>query len=147
MDVDGDKRVSPRELLEGLQMIGEQDVTEAEVAQIFALIDEDGDGTLDYSEISRVGKLNEEIKSVARRTATLDAYVKSIRQQLDDQYNHHHQQQQQDERRPPLALVDQEAAAATSAAPLDFTASTSGTSPVGAVSGQQNAVEHAPPAN
>lgn len=140
MDVDGDGKVSPIEMLQGLQMIGEQDVTQAEVAQIFALLDEDDDGTLDYSEISRVGQLNEELKSVSRRTATLDAYVKSIRQQLD---NPHYQQQ--DERRPPLALVEQEPAAATSTAPIDFMASTSSTSPVGTFSRQQNVVEHASP--
>ena len=64
-------------------MLGESDVTEAEVAQVFALLDEDGDGTIDYSEVSRVGRLNMELKSLSNKVATLDSVINSVRQQLN----------------------------------------------------------------
>jgi Ca2+-binding EF-hand superfamily protein len=34
MDQDGDGEISPTEMLEGLRLIGEEDVTEAEVEQV-----------------------------------------------------------------------------------------------------------------
>ena len=99
IDTDGSGSISPTELLQGLQMIGEADVTEAEVKEIFALIDEDGDGTLDYDEISRVGKMSEELKSVSRKLATLDAAVQSVRQQQQQhqQQQHQHQRSRQED--------------------------------------------------
>ena len=75
-------------------MIGEADVTEAEVTQIFSVIDEDGDGSINYDEISRVGQLNQDIKSLSRKVVTLETAVRSFQRQLGPHRQQRLQQQE-----------------------------------------------------
>ena len=59
-DTDGDGTVSRAELQEGLRKMN-LTLTEVQMDAMMALVDEDGDGSVDYSEFARMGQMKEEL--------------------------------------------------------------------------------------
>jgi phage shock protein A len=63
------------------------------------LVDEDGDGSIDYQEIARVGNIRVDIKKLTNKVAVVEQQLRAVevrqqQQQVQQQVQQHQQHQQ-----------------------------------------------------